>query len=76
MVNFMHPHAIPENKSGAFGMKAGDKVRYTINNKTGIADEFLSDGDAYITWDDGSYGIVKWNYLVPECHMDDLNAAS
>ena len=29
----------------------------------GTADEFLHDGDALVTWDDGTYGTVKWNSL-------------
>jgi hypothetical protein len=47
-------------------MSAGDRVRYTINGRTGVADEFLSDGDAFVTWDDGIYGTVKWHHLRPE----------
>lgn len=62
----MHPFAFKDNKSGAGGMKAGDRVRYTIDNRTGTADEFLHDGDAFVTFDDGKYETVKWNHLVPE----------
>lgn len=61
----MHPLAISGNKSGALGMRTGDHVRFVPERKTGIADEFLHDGDAYITWDDGTFGIVKWIHLVP-----------
>lgn len=57
-----HPHALP-NKSGAFDMKAGDRVRSTIDGRTGIADEFTHDGDAYMVWDDGTFGMYKWNHL-------------
>jgi hypothetical protein len=61
----MHPYALP-NKSGARGMKAGDRVIYTIDGRRGGADEFLHDGDTFVTWDDGTFGNVKWNYLIPE----------
>jgi hypothetical protein len=40
----MHPFAIA-GRNGACGMNAGDRVRCTIDGKTGVADEFLSDGD-------------------------------
>lgn len=58
----MHPLAIRGNQSGANGMCAGDRVRH-IDGRTGIADEFLHDGDALITWDDGTFGEVKWKNL-------------
>lgn len=59
-----HPLAEPDNRSGACGMKAGDWVRY-IDGRTGIVDEFLPDGDAYVRWDSGGYATVKWNRLQP-----------
>ena len=59
----MHPLAYPTPNGAACGMKAGDRVRYKINQRIGIADEFLSDGDAFVTWDDGTFGTVKWNNL-------------
>jgi hypothetical protein len=43
----------------------GERVRYTIDGRTGVADEFLSDGDTFVTWDDGTFGNVKWNHLEP-----------
>lgn len=46
-------------------MKAGDRVRHDPDGRSGVVDEFLSDGDAYITWDDGTFGIVKWSLLSP-----------
>lgn len=61
----MHPLSQSEHRNGACGMKAGDHVQYTIDGRIGIADEFLSDGDAFVTWDDGTFGTVKWNHLVP-----------
>jgi hypothetical protein len=60
----MHPFAIA-GRNGACGMNAGDRVRCTIDGKTGVADEFLSDGDTFVTWDDGSFGTVKWKNLQP-----------
>jgi hypothetical protein len=62
----MHPYAFPGNRSGAFNMRAGDRVIYQIDGRHGVADEFLSDGDAYVSFDDGSYDTVKWNHLQPE----------
>lgn len=50
--------------SGALGMQSGDWVRYTVDGRTGIAMEFLQDGDAYVMWNDGTTGCVKWHNLV------------
>jgi hypothetical protein len=61
----MHPFALTGHRNGANGMKAGDRVQHVINGRTGIVDEFLHDGDAFVTWDDDTYAIVKWNNLVP-----------
>lgn len=60
----MHPLARPGNRSGALGMKAGDRIRMLA--RTGTADEFLQDGDCLVTWDDGEHGIVKWRGIWPE----------
>lgn len=62
----LHPFAFSGNKSGAFNMRAGDRVIYEIDGRHGRADEFLSDGDAFVTFDDGSYETVKWNNLRKE----------
>jgi hypothetical protein len=62
----MHPFAQNNHRSGACGMKNGDRVIYTIDGRRGVADEFLHDGDAFMSWDDGTHGTVKWNHLVPE----------
>jgi hypothetical protein len=59
----MHPYAIPGNQSGANGMKCGDRIVYTIDGRHGVADEFLHDGDAFVSFDDGSFETVKWNHL-------------
>jgi hypothetical protein len=63
----MHPLAFPNNKSGfdleAGPVKAGDKVIHTQDGRHGTMDEALQDGEAFVTWDDGSYDTVKWNQL-------------
>lgn len=61
----MHPFAIGGHRNGANGMKAGDRVRYLPDGRVGVADEFLSDGEAFVTWDDGTFGTVKWAHLEP-----------
>lgn len=67
----MHPYAIPENKSGGNSgspseVRAGNRIVCDITGKRGMLDECLQDGDAYVTWDDGTYATVKWNHLSPE----------
>lgn len=62
----MHPFAQTEHRSGACGMKAGDRFIYTIDGRRGVADEFLHDGEAFVTWDDGTFGTIKWNHMRPE----------
>jgi hypothetical protein len=61
----MHPLALTDHRNGANGMVAGDRVRYQIDRRTGVADEFLSDGDTFVTWDNGTHDTVKWNHLEP-----------
>lgn len=61
-----HPLTFPDNRSGACGMMAGDRVTYTIDGRCGVADEFLHDGDAFVSFDDGTCETVKWNWLEPE----------
>lgn len=61
----MHPFAQTRHKSGANGMKAGDRVVYIIDGRKGVADEFLPDGDAFVTWDDGTFGTIHWHHLRP-----------
>lgn len=60
-----HPMSIPGKHSGANGMKAGDRVRYRLDGRLGVADEFLHDGEAFVTFDDGKHETVKWNHLEP-----------
>jgi hypothetical protein len=62
----MHPFAQSEHKNGACGMQAGDRVVYLIDGRRGTADEFLPDGDTFVTWADGTFGTVKWNHLRAE----------
>lgn len=61
-----HPFSLPGNKSGAYGMAAGDRVVYILDGRHGIVDEFLQDGDAYVSFDDGCCMEVKWHYLILE----------
>lgn len=43
---------------------AGDRVEYRFeNHRRGVLDEALQDGDALVTWDDGSHTTVKWCHL-------------
>lgn len=58
-----HPFAFTERRSGANGMRNGDRVVYMIDGRHGIADEFLHDGDAFVTFDDGAHETVKWHHL-------------
>jgi hypothetical protein len=58
----MHPLAIPGNRSAAFEMKAGDRV-VSLDGRRGVADEFLPDGDALVTFDGGTFGELWWNTL-------------
>jgi len=59
-----HPFAYPDNRSGALGMKVGDRVVYA-DGREGVADEFLGDGEAFVSFDDGSFGTVNWIHLRP-----------
>jgi hypothetical protein len=67
----MHPLAFPGNKSGGNSgtdheVTSGDRIIYTISGRRGVLDECLHDGDAFVTWDDGTFGTVKWYHLVRE----------
>lgn len=62
----MHPLALRDHRNGANGMEAGDRIVYLIDGRHGVADEFLHDGDAFVTFDDGTYETVHWNHLRPE----------
>lgn len=63
-----HPMAFPntggfEDRNGN-DVKAGDKVLYLINGRKATLDEALQDGDAYVTYEDGTHGNIKWNHLI------------
>jgi len=64
-----HPYAISGSGGGFMdrtgeSVKEGDKVLYTTDGRKAILDEALHDGDAFVTFEDGSYGTVKWYNLV------------
>lgn len=66
----MHPLAFKENKScgnsGAWNeVQSGDEIICLIDGRIGKLDECLHDGDAFVTWEDGSFGVVKWYHLAP-----------
>lgn len=46
-------------------MKAGDRVVLS-DGRRGRADEFLQDGEAYVTLDNGSCVTVRWQQMSPE----------
>lgn len=65
----MHPFAFEGKSGGNSGawneVHAGDHVIYLIDGRTGTLDECLHDGDAFVTWDDGTFGTVHWYHLAP-----------
>jgi hypothetical protein len=61
-----HPGALMPGPSGAFQLSSGDRFVYDIDGRHGRADEFTSDGDALVCWDDGTYATIKWNHMSPE----------
>jgi hypothetical protein len=73
-----HPLAFPNNRSGAFSLNAGDRFVYDIDGRQGWADEFLQDGDALVTFDDGTHDIIKWARMSPlpmgGAEMERVNA--
>ena len=64
-----HPHAIGPGAepgcSGAYDMQSGGRVVH-LDGRRGVADEYLSDGDALVSWDDGTFDAVRWNSIRPE----------
>lgn len=69
----MHPLAIKGNNGGNNGtwneVKAGDHIINLIDGRTGTLDECIHDGDAFVTWDDGTFDIVKWHNLAPSAKV-------
>ncbi len=64
-----HPTSFPGNLNGftdqnGQNVRAGDNIKYILNGQIGILDEALQDGDAFVTWIDGTHSNVKWNHLV------------
>lgn len=69
-----HPLALTGRANGANGMKAGDRVICVDDGRRGVADEFLQDGDTYITLDDGTHTDIKWSRLFLEADWDRMLA--
>lgn len=70
----VHPLAFPERRSGGNSgawneVRSGDHVIDLISGRTGTLDECLHDGDALVTWDDGTCGIVRWHNLAPSARV-------
>ena len=69
----MHPLAVPQESRGNSGawneVKSGDHVIHLIDGRRGTLDECLHDGDAFVSWDDGTFGTVKWRNLAPNCKV-------
>lgn len=70
----MHPFALTGQRSGGNSgawneVHAGDHVISLTSGQTGILNECLHDGDAFVTWDDGSFDTVKWHNLAPSAKV-------
>ena len=66
-----HPLAIPGNKSGftnAEGQRIseGDSVFCKSRSCRAVVDEVLPDGEVFVTFDDGTFGEVKWGDLMKD----------
>lgn len=65
----IHPQAFRNNDGGFIDgnfrrVVAGDRVEYRFeDHRRGVLDEALQDGDAFVTWDNGAHGTVKWHHL-------------
>lgn len=56
-----HPLAREGAKSGAYGMKSGDRIQHHLYPQlVGTADEFLQDGTVLVSWDNGTHSELKW----------------
>lgn len=65
----MHPHAFKGSGNGftdhdGNSVREGNRVLYTIDGRYAIMDEALHDGDAFVTFEDGTFGTVKWTHLM------------
>lgn len=67
----MHPLAFPGHRSGAFDMRAGDRIVHEPDGLVAVADEFLSDGDVLVSLEGGGYATWKWNNCRPADHIAD-----
>jgi hypothetical protein len=47
------------------GLRAGDRI-ITEDGRRGTADEFLPDGEAYVSFDNGTHATVRWAQIRPE----------
>ncbi len=56
-----HPLALPDNQSSALGFRVGEILNYGACVVR--VDEFLPDGDAYVTNESGDHLVVSWNRL-------------
>lgn len=59
------PHPLAFNGSsstGFYGHTSGDILTHVSGKKCRL-DEALPDGEAFITFEDGTYDCVKWNSL-------------
>lgn len=55
------PHGMAfESDTGAYNMKSGDILLHIASGRLCRADEFLSDGEAFVTFPDGNHATVKW----------------
>lgn len=66
----MHPLAFNSRPSGGNSggwneVHSGDRIISLIDGRTGILDECLHSGEALITWDDGTFGEVKYHHIAP-----------
>ena len=69
----IHPLAINRRSGGNSGVwnevHSGDHVICLITGKTGMLDECLHDGEAFVTWDDGTFETVRWFNLAPSAKV-------
>jgi hypothetical protein len=66
-----HGLAFGPARSGAYDMRSGDILLHAPDGRLCRADEFLHDGDAFVTFDDGTHGTVRWNSLQPIQNKED-----
>jgi hypothetical protein len=62
MTNLKHPLAFCPGTTGANGMQSGCRIIHA-DGRRGVADEFLRDGEALVTWSDGTHDEVKWHLI-------------